>query len=157
MSGINFIQHLLLRMLVVDDVKEVVYSDSRFRNENVEILLNNLFRQCISKIALHDCRGINFIKKEDIISIQSNNSYTLFSIEGKEQQVSTKPIKDYEELLCGDGFYRIHNTCLINLKHVCRYIKGEGGVVVLSNNAQHEVSRRRKSDFLEMLSKQVKL
>jgi two-component system LytT family response regulator len=59
---------------------------------------------------------------------------------------------EYEQMFAEDNFFRIHRSHLINLEHVKKYIKGEGGYVVMSDNSQVEVSRRNKTDFLEKLS-----
>jgi two-component system, LytTR family, response regulator len=53
-----------------------------------------------------------------------------------------------------DNFFRVHRSHLINLEHVKKYIKGEGGYVIMSDNSQVEVSRRNKNEFLEKLSRQ---
>ena len=55
-------------------------------------------------------------------------------------------------MFADDNFFRIHRSHLINLEHVKKYIKGEGGYVVMTDNSQVEVSRRNKNDFLEKLS-----
>lgn len=65
----------------------------------------------------------------------------------------SKNLKEYEELLSPYGFVRVHNQYLINLRQVKKYIKGEGGTVVMNDDAQIEVARRRKEVFLAELSK----
>ena len=65
----------------------------------------------------------------------------------------SKNLKEYEELLSPYGFVRGHNQYLINLRQVKKYIKGEGGTVVMNDDAQIEVARRRKEVFLAELSK----
>jgi two-component system LytT family response regulator len=65
--------------------------------------------------------------------------------------VATKNLKEYEDLLQQHRFFRIHHTYLVNLKHVAKYIKGEGGSVILSNQKELEVSRRKKQEFLNAL------
>ncbi len=55
-------------------------------------------------------------------------------------------------MFADDNFFRVHRSHLVNLQHVKKYIKGEGGYVVMSDNSQVEVSRRNKIDFLERLS-----
>ncbi|HEY0750572.1 MAG TPA: LytTR family DNA-binding domain-containing protein, partial [Chitinophagaceae bacterium] len=61
---------------------------------------------------------------------------------------TSKPIADYEELLSDSGFVRIHKSLLVNLLHVTEYIKGEGGIVVMSTGEKLEVSRRKKENFI---------
>ncbi|HEY6438210.1 MAG TPA: LytTR family DNA-binding domain-containing protein, partial [Ignavibacteriaceae bacterium] len=59
-----------------------------------------------------------------------------------------KPLLDYENLLGDAGFLRIHKSFLINLRHVKEYQRGEGGMVIMNNNSEIEVSRRKKEQFL---------
>ena len=63
----------------------------------------------------------------------------------------SKPLAEYENLLADATFLRIHKSFLINLKHVKEYQRGEGGLVLMTNNAEIEVSRRRKEQFLEKI------
>ena len=62
-------------------------------------------------------------------------------------------LRSRNELLSPYHFVRVHNQYLINLRHVKKYIKGEGGTVVMNDDAQIEVARRRKDDFLAELAK----
>lgn len=121
-------------------------------HEALRVLMDNLKNPLKPRLALHDKRGINFIKPDDIITLTSNNNFTVITIQDKEQLVITKTLKEFEDMLDVSQFYRIHNTCIINLNHVLRYIKGDGGFVLMNDNKQYEVSRRKKNEFLEKLS-----
>jgi two-component system, LytTR family, response regulator len=57
-------------------------------------------------------------------------------------------LKDYEEMLPGKEFFRIHKAHLININHINRYIKGEGGEVIMSDGSCLEVSRYKKGEFM---------
>ncbi|WP_373516917.1 LytR/AlgR family response regulator transcription factor, partial [Pricia sp.] len=71
----------------------------------------------------------------------------------KQKQVISKNLKDFENLLSGSGFCRVHNSHLINLSHVKKYIKGDGGYVILTDDHHVDISRRRKDAFLGMLDR----
>ena len=60
----------------------------------------------------------------------------------------SRPLFDYDNLLKDTSFLRIHKSFLINLFHVKEYQRGEGGIVIMSDNAEIEVSRRKKDQFL---------
>jgi two-component system LytT family response regulator len=64
----------------------------------------------------------------------------------------TKIIKEFEQLLSPDIFLRIHQYHIVNLKCVGRYIKGEGGMVVMSDGTELNVSRRKKKELIRRLS-----
>ena len=68
----------------------------------------------------------------------------------------SKPLFDYECLLAGTTFLRIHKSFLINLLHIKEYMRGEGGTVVMSNGMEIEVSRRKKELFLTKVKEHFK-
>jgi len=56
-------------------------------------------------------------------------------------------------LLSEHRFFRIHKSYLVNLNEIKRYIRGDGGQVVMSNGITVDVSKRKKESFLNTLSK----
>ena len=66
--------------------------------------------------------------------------------------LSSKTLKQYETLLEGTNFIRIHHAHLINTIHVKKYIKGEGGHVVMSDGTTVDVSKRKKTEFLNKVN-----
>ena len=88
----------------------------------------------------------------NIYYCESKNQYTIFHIEdGKEKPkavVSSKGIGEWEKDLEKYHFCRIHSQTLVNLRHVKKYINGEGGIVVLVNNQNLTVSKSKKQRFL---------
>jgi len=106
-----------------------------------------------NKIAVPTFEGLLFIPIEEIIRIQSDRNYTDFHLTSKRKVVVTRSLKNYEELLAEFGFIRIHHSHLINMNHLVKYIKGVGGYVIMSDSSKVDVSRRKKEDFMEHLSK----
>ena len=104
-------------------------------------------------IALSTLEGLNFVEVADIVYCQSEGSYTnLFFLDGQSMLLS-KPIKDVGELLIPAGFLRVHNSYLINLGHIKKYIRGEGGEIIMKNGHTVPVSRSKKAEFLERIAK----
>jgi two-component system, LytTR family, response regulator len=68
----------------------------------------------------------------------------------KSEILLSKTLGDVEELLSEYSFFRIHHSTLINLKQVKKYIKGEGGEVIMSNGQSLQIARTRKNDFLNI-------
>lgn len=56
---------------------------------------------------------------------------------------------EYEGLLSEYGFFRIHQSTIVNLRYVKGYIKGDGGMAELVNGEQLQISRNRKTEFLK--------
>ncbi|HQO49941.1 MAG TPA: LytTR family DNA-binding domain-containing protein, partial [Bacteroidales bacterium] len=104
------------------------------------------------KIAIPSQNGIQMIRIEDIVRFEADGNYTTIFMRDKSKLVVTKKIKEFEMLLEGLHFYRLHQSHIVNLHFVERYIRGEGGTVVLEDGSQIEVARRRKEDFLDRLS-----
>ena len=121
-----------------------------------ETLFNNLQnRNPLDKtIALSGLDGISFVKMSDILRVEANGRYTKFHLVNKETIVVSKTLGDFEEILSANQFFRIHDSSIINLNHVKKYIRGDGGTVLLSDNTELDVARRRKEDFIKLMPKQ---
>ena len=77
----------------------------------------------------------------------------MYSLFLKSKIISTKNMKHFEDILTEYQFLRIHNSYLINLKEIKKYNKGDGGTVVMSNDAELDVSKRKKLAFLAAIVK----
>jgi two-component system LytT family response regulator len=119
-------------------------------NTSLEVLMQNIRSagQENHQIALPTREGLVFVKVRDIIFCESNGAYTQFHFRDKSSLLTSKNLKEYEELLSDYHFFRIHHSYLINLHEITRYIRGEGGQVVLSSNHTLDVSKRKKEGFL---------
>jgi two-component system LytT family response regulator len=121
------------------------------REDVTETLLHNLSKTgnpSEMRLCLPTLKGFIVLKLEDIIYCEAERSYTIFHLEGNKTVTVSKPLLDYDNLLKDTSFLRIHKSFLINLLHVKEYQRGEGGLVIMSDNAEIEVSRRRKDEFL---------
>jgi two-component system, LytTR family, response regulator len=104
------------------------------------------------KIVIPTSEGMEFISISTILHIESSSNYSkIYFTDGKTILV-TKLLKDFEEVLLPYRFYRIHNSHLINLKYIEKYIKGDGGQVRLSNGTIIDIARRKKEEFLKLIS-----
>lgn len=114
-------------------------------------LLHNLGKTgqpAAMRLCLPTMKGFMVLKLEEIIYCEAERSYTVFHLEGNKTVTVSKPLFDYDALLKDTSFLRVHKSFLINLHHVREYQRGEGGLVIMSNNAEIEVSRRKKDQFL---------
>ncbi|MDP2723152.1 MAG: LytTR family DNA-binding domain-containing protein [Bacteroidales bacterium] len=119
--------------------------------QKLDNLLTNINR--IDKIALPSLNGMEFVKLNEIIRCESDNNYTYFYLVSGEKLLVSKTMKEYEDLLDGRGFFRTHKSHLINLHFMKKYLKGEGGTVIMEDGSEVLVSRRRKDEFMQILSK----
>lgn len=142
------------------DAEELITAVSRVESkiqkkpqEKMEVLFNNLrsFQNPYNKIGIPTRDGIIFIPINEVIRCESEINYTRFYLQKGEKMLASKTLKEFEELLTEYNFFRVHKSHLINLHHIKRYVKGEGGTVILSDNSEVEVSRRNKEQFLKRL------
>jgi two-component system, LytTR family, response regulator len=123
-------------------------------NRNLEVLLNNIKSNSQSnhRIALSTLEGLLFVNVRDIIYCESNGPYTQFVFKQGDKMVTSKHLKEYEDLLGGYNFFRIHKSYLVNLQEIKKYIRGDGGQLIMSNGASLNVSKQRKEGFLNIYS-----
>ena len=152
-SALDYILKPIDPQQLIDAVNKFRMMESNFRivAEQIKTLFG--YKSGFEKIALPTSEGLRFVKVEDIIRCESDNNYTNFFLKTGEKILVTKTLKDYEETLTDSNFIRIHQSHLINLTYVERYIKGEGGSVVMSDGSEVEVSRRRKENFLDKMAR----
>lgn len=105
----------------------------------------------ISKIALPTLEGYVFVDTNNIIRCNASGSYTEFIFTDRKPLLISKGLKEYEDLLEGNNFIRVHNSYLINLKHVVEYHKGKSSYILMSDKSNAEVSIRKRDEFLEKL------
>ncbi|MCE7056948.1 LytTR family DNA-binding domain-containing protein [Algoriphagus sp. AGSA1] len=105
------------------------------------------------KIGLPTLAGIEFVMIADIIRCQADVNYTYFFLRDGRKILVSKTLKEFEALLSGFQFFRIHNSHLINLQEVKSYQRGKGGVVQLIDGSELEVAQRRKEGLMEALRK----
>jgi len=102
------------------------------------------------KIALPTLEGLVFVKISDILYCEASSNYTqIFTAD--EKYLVSKTLKEYDDLLSDHNFFRIHNSYLININSIKKYVKGEGGYVVLNNDTSLDVSKRKKEAFLNKI------
>ena len=104
----------------------------------------------LTKLAIPTTEGLVFRPIVDILYCESDRNYTtLFFMNGEKILVS-RPLREYEDLLRGGTFFRIHNSFLVNVNGISKYVRGDGGYVVLQNGVTLNVARNRKDDFLKI-------
>ncbi len=107
----------------------------------------------LKTIALSTLEGLHFVEVEQIVYCQSEGSYTQIHFLDGGQMLLSKPIREVEELLSNTGFLRVHHSYLINLGHIKKYLRGEGGEAIMKNGHHVPISRSRKAAFLERVAK----
>lgn len=122
-------------------------------NENLKILMENLRSSLPSRLAIPTADGMEYLNPKDIIRIEADRSYSWFFLNGNRKILVSKHLKEFQELLSDRYFFRPHNSYLINLKYVKKYIRKEGGYIEMTDGSLISVSRNRKDLFLAVMAK----
>lgn len=131
----------------------------RLKKKKPQLQFEHLFNNLTNKnpldktLALSAADGISFVKMSDILRVEANGRYAKFYLLNKQTIMVSKPLGDFEEILSANQFFRIHDSSIINLNHIKKYIRGDGGTVILSDDTELDVARRRKDDFLKLIKK----
>ncbi|CAN5591275.1 LytTR family DNA-binding domain-containing protein [soil metagenome] len=104
------------------------------------------------KLAVCIKEGIAFLDTDDIIRLEADGTYTHIFCNG-EKFTATKNIKEYENLLTEQHFFRSHKSHLINLKHVKSFSRNDGYFVQMRDGSRAEVSRRKQEEFMEAIGR----
>lgn len=113
--------------------------------------ITEVTRQPQNKISLPVGHELFIINTEDIIRIEAQNNYSHFYFTNRPRVIVCKTLGEYDTLLSAQGFYRVHQSHLINLSHIESVNSNDGDFIMLTDNHRVELSRRKKSDFLRVL------
>jgi len=146
----------LLKPIDTDDLRDTLtkikkYNAKHFTADRLEKLLLNFNSNAVDKKITFNTDGkLVFLESNEIIYAESDGNYsTIYLIDG-QKILLTKKLKEVNEILPADSFFRIHNSYIINLSKIKEYLKTDG-YVILKPNHKIPVSRQKKSDFLDML------
>lgn len=123
--------------------------------DNLRFLVDQLKRadDNFQKITLPTGNAYEIVNIRDIIRCEADGSYTVFYLSDKRKLLISAGLKHYEELLPERDFIRVHHHHLINMNHVLRFLKEDGGYAIMSDGSKIEISRRKKEAFMERLNR----
>ena len=154
-SALNY----LLKPIDPDDLMETIrrLEDKKSvpSRDQIDLLLESVrnMKPTTPRIALTTNDGMIFVSTKDIIYCEAESNYTnVILLNGKKIMVS-KVLKEVDEALAGPDFFRIHNSFLINLNHIKKFVRGDGGYVVMDNDMTIGISRSRRQEFMELFSR----
>lgn len=146
----------LLKPIDTDDLNDTIIKIKKFNAKNFtadkleKILLNLNSHSVQKKITINTDGKLLFLSSDEILYVESDGNYsTVYLVDG-QKIVLTKKLKEVNELLPAESFYRIHNSFVVNINKIKEFLKTDG-YVVLQSNHKIPVSRQKRSDFLDML------
>lgn len=122
-------------------------------NENFDVLLENLRTTHPTRLVIPTSDGREYLNPKDIIRIEADRSYSWFFINDKRKILVSRHLKEFQDLLNDRNFFRPHNSHLINLDFVKKFVRHDGGYIEMSDGSQIPISRNRKDLFLAHMSR----
>ena len=150
----------LLKPIDIEDLQNALAKVEHKQNQNISGRLEHLIQNLRTntpenyKLALPTTEGLVFVQLNSILYCEASSNYTIIYT-AMNKYIVSRTLKQYEDLLTEHNFFRIHNSYLINLNAVKKYIRGEGGHVVLENDITLDVSKRKKEAFLSRITARV--
>jgi two-component system LytT family response regulator len=146
----------LVKPVEVEELKGAVAKALINRNNHssqlqLELLLEQLHRKQPARIGIPTNDGLRFLNIENIIHLEASKNYTFIHLSSNQSYLVSRTLKDFEEMLPPETFLRIHHSTIINKYYVEKYIRGDGGQVLMQNGTVLDVSKRKKADFLEAI------
>ncbi len=160
----------LLKPIDIEELKTAIkkagewkalISENDMPADSHEIVFNSLHENMneirkIKKINLPHANGFHVLNIDNILYIQADSNYSIFSTEKGEKIIVSRHLKEYESILEDCGFCRIHKSTIINLTYLVSYSNKNGLFVKMSDNSAHSVSRRRSPGFMETVKEMFK-
>lgn len=150
------------------DAKELKEAVERARNklklsvpspQHLQSFLHNtqsVLPQEEMQLCIPGIKGFQLVRIKEVIYCEADNTYTTIYLTENRKIMASRPLLDYEVLLQDTSFIRIHKSYLINIRHLKEYQKGEGGIAIMSNGKQLDVSRRKKEQFIGYIKQYFK-
>jgi two-component system LytT family response regulator len=122
-------------------------------NEGFKALMENLKTSHPSRLGIPTNEGMEYLNPREIIRIEADRSYSWFYLNGSRKILVSKHLKEFQDLLDEKNFFRSHNSHLINLRFVRKYIRKDGGYIEMQDGAEIPISRNKKDLFLASMAK----
>jgi len=121
-------------------------------NEQFEMLLGHVHNKDtgFKKIAVPTLEGFELIPADQILRCEADDNYTHLFLKNKQKIIASRTLKEVEEQLHEFSYFvRIHHSYVVNINEVTKYVRGEGGYVIMSDGTSVNVSRSRKESLLK--------
>lgn len=143
----------LLKPINIADLQMAISKHDKGRQTQISNLLENIKNPLSAqKIAIKHSKGIRYVYDLEIIRCESDGNYSYIFFKDESNLLVAKTLKDFEELLPKNTFYRVHQSHVININFVKSYLNGRGGRLEMNNGDIIKVARTRKKEVLSALN-----
>ena len=153
-SAVDYLLKPIQKQELIEAVAKVRKRvEKEMSKEHLEVLLKNVRNpnKPLGNLAVPTMEGLDFIPVQEIVFCQSDSNYTNLITVGGKTVVISRPLKFVEAMLEDHPFYRVHQSYLVNLEHIRKYVKGQGGEVIMSNGTFISVARSKKEGLLRLV------
>lgn len=146
----------LVKPVDIEELKAAVAKAISGRNQltaqvQLEILLEQLHKKQSLRISIPTNDGLRFLHIDQIVHLEASSNYTYIYLGNKQTFLVSRTLKEFEDMLPPEIFIRIHHSTIINKNYVEKYIRGEGGQVLMQDGKLLDVSKRKKGEFLQAI------
>jgi two-component system, LytTR family, response regulator len=108
------------------------------------------------KLIVPSTHGFEVLDIDKIIRLEADGCYTTLFLKDSKSKVISRTLKDFEETLADEIFFRVHKSHLINLKYIRDYSNFSGSFVTMTDGSRIEISRRKAPDFIQKMKALLK-
>jgi two-component system, LytTR family, response regulator len=153
----NTVDYLLKPIIVAELVaavnKLLLKTKNKADDTSILMLLEKLQdSQSSKRLIVNSQNETIYVDQKNIMRLESDSNYTSIILTDGKKITSTKTLKDYESILSSDTFFRVHKTVIVNINHIQKYIKVDGGYIVMNDDVKIPVSREKRQDLLAILA-----
>lgn len=154
-NALDYLLKPVRKEKLIQAVKKVQdHQQQKLDRTSLDALIQNIrvqTRSGIEQIALPTSDGFSMVHINDITYLQADSNYTWVFISSQKKYLIAKTLKDMEEMLQFPQYFRAHKSYLVNLNHVEKYVRGQGGYLVMKDATQVPVARAQKGDLMKYL------
>lgn len=106
---------------------------------------------CLQKLLIPFYDRKRTVSVEEIVRLEGCGNYTNFFLKDGTKMLVSRTLKEYETLLDGQAFVRVHKSCIVNLGFVRKFFVKKEGELELTDGQQVKISRRRAQTFIDRI------
>jgi two-component system LytT family response regulator len=153
-SSIGYVMKPIDPDTLVEAVSRIQPDKQNEIDKRLDIFQNYMNNpNAFTKMSISALDGIYFVNIKDVVRFEAEDNYTHIFLDGGERITASKTIKAYEDMLAPFNFYRVHKRHVINLNYMRKFVKGDGGYLIMDDDIKIEVSRRRRPAFMEQMKR----
>jgi len=152
-SAVDYVLKPISAFDLTDAIEKVIHLLQAEYSLKLNTLINNnhVHNNHEKRLVLKSVDKIQVVIINEIYRCESDEGYCQFYLADGTKLTISKPLKDYDELLNEHGFFRIHKSHLVNLAHIRRFERSEGGYVIMVDNSKIPVSFRKRDELINAL------